>query len=143
MLKSDWIGVVTVGVILLGLAGLLFLAPEAPTSIYAPVEVTGSSVASGAQAGEQSIRVSAEVKQNGFVTVHRAVGEAPGPIIGASALLVPGTYASLTLEVSEALSPLENYFILLFLDDGDGIYEPGVDLPVMSNGQVIKEKLSL
>jgi hypothetical protein len=143
MQKGDWLGVVIVVVLLGGVAAFLAWAPDAPISVYAPVEVTGSSVTVGAQAGEESVRVSAEVKRNSFVTVHKAIGDAPGPIVGASALLTPGTHAPLTIELNEPLVPLDAYFILMFLDDGDGVYESGIDLPIMSEGQVIKEKLSL
>jgi hypothetical protein len=31
----------------------------------------------------------------------------------------------------------------MFVDDGDSVYEAGIDLPVMSEGQVVKQKLEL
>ena len=129
---------------ILASVGLFFqFAPKAPVVVYAPVEVTGSSLTLGENAPGQVVNVSAEVKRPGFVTVHQAIGEAPGPIIGTSELLEVGGHAALVIHTDEPLQPPAEYFVLLFVDDGDGVYEPGVDLPVMSNGQVIKQKLSL
>ncbi|MDQ5952101.1 MAG: hypothetical protein QG626_228, partial [Patescibacteria group bacterium] len=84
-----------------------------------------------------------EVKQEGFVTVHLAIVEPPGPLIGKSPLLSIGTHLDLLVTTTEPISPPGEYFVLLFADDGDGVYESGVDLPVMSDGKVIKEKISL
>ena len=143
MQKGDWLGLLTVIAILVGIGLFFAYAPEAKPDVYAPVEVTGSSVTVGAQTGEQSVRVTAEVKQPSFITVHQALGEAPGPVIGVSGLLAPGSYAPLSIALPVPIVPTNDYFILMFLDDGDGVFEAGVDLPIMSDGQVIKVKLSL
>jgi len=144
MQKGDLVGLIIVVTILVSIAAFLVFAPKAPKVTYTPVEITGSSVVlSDTQAVGRSVLVSVEVKQRGFVTIHQAIGDAPGPVIGQSPLLDPGSYAELSVEATEILQPPGQYFILLFVDDGDGVYEAGVDLPVMSEGQVIKQKLSL
>ena len=153
MQKGDWIGVVIVGAILAGIGLFFAFAPKAPEVAYAPVEVTGSSVAvttpsatdssEGVAGGGTEVRLSAEIKRPGFVTIHQAIGEAPGPVVGQSALLSPGNHADLIIKTTEPMLSQGGYFALLFVDDGDGVSESGVDLPVMSNGQVIKVKLSL
>lgn len=142
MQNGDWIGVLIVVMILAGIGLFLSLAPEVPKVVYGPVEVTGSSITVD-QSSERSVTVAAELKRAGFVTLHQAIGEAPGPIVGQSPLLAPGSYAELKIDTLEPLSPTGEYFVLLFVDDGDGVYEPGVDLPVMSDGKVIKQKFSL
>lgn len=142
--KGDWVGIITIVVLLCGIAAFIALAPRAEVQVYAPVEVTGSSlVVSEQQTGENTVKVSAELKRAGFIAVHQAMGEAPGPIVGQSPLLSVGNYADLVVATTEMLRPTEDYFVLLFVDDGDGVYELGVDLPVMSEGKVIKQKLSL
>lgn len=143
MQKGDLIGLVTVVVILAGIGLLFAMAPKALEVAYAPVEIPGSSLTVGDQLDEQSVTVSAELKQVGFIAVHRAVGEAPGPIIGYTPLLAVGSHPNLSIDTTAPLMPQSEYFVLLFTDDGDGVYEPGVDLPVMSDGQVVKQKFSL
>ena len=142
MQKGDYIGLAIVITILVGIGLFFAYAPKAPVVVYSPVEITGSSVTVNPETTERSIQVSAEIKQPGFVTVHEAIGEAPGPVIGQTPLLTVGSHPNLTIETT-GLEPLYDYFILLFVDDGDGIYEAGIDLPVMSDGQVIKQKVSL
>ncbi|HRH32064.1 MAG TPA: hypothetical protein PLK06_01940 [bacterium] len=142
--KGDWLGVAIVIVLLVGIGAFIAFAPKTEVRVYAPVEVTGSAVVLGEVVVDAtSVPVTAEVKQAGFVTVHRAIGEAPGPLIGQSPLLSVGTHADLLVPTTEPISPPGEYFVLLFADDGDGVYESGVDLPVMSDGKVIKEKISL
>lgn len=151
MQKGDWLGVLIVVAILAGIAVFLVLAPTAPEVIYAPVEVTGSSVTiplatdslEGGAGGEREVRLSAEIKRPGFLTVHQAIGEAPGPVVGQSALLSPGSHPDLIIKTTEPMLSQGGYFALLFVDDGDGTYEPGIDLPVMSEGKIIKVKIGL
>lgn len=142
--KGDWLGVAIVIALLVGIGAFIAFAPKTEVRVYAPVEVTGSAVTLGeVMADATTVPVTAEIKQEGFVTVHRAIGEAPGPLIGRSPLLSIGSHPDLLVPTTEPISPPGEFFVLLFVDDGDGIYEPGVDLPVMSNGTVIKEKISL
>ena len=143
MQKGDVFGLVIVITLLVGIGIFFAYAPKASPDVYAPVEITGSAVTSVAQTDDNAVQVSAEVKREGFVTVHQAIGEAPGPVIGHSPLLTVGTHTDLVIETTEGLLSLNDYFVLLFVDDGNGVYEAGVDLPVMSNGVVIKERLSL
>ncbi len=145
MQQRDILGL---GIMLALLAGLgLFFAYAPKTSTnqntFLPVEITGSSVTVGTQTGEHALRVSAEIVQPGFVTVHQALGQAPGPVVGQSPLLSVGRHLNLVVTTTELLLPGSQYFVLLFVDDGDGIYQTGVDLPVMSDGQVIKQTFSL
>lgn len=144
MQKGDWFGLAIVITLLVGIGIFFAYAPKAPRDGYVPVEVTGSSVSVVATPEEgRAVQVSAEIKKPGFVTIHEAIGDAPGPIIGHSPLLTVGSHSNLTIETTEPLFPPYEYFVLLFVDDGDSVYEAGIDLPVMSEGQVIKQKLSL
>lgn len=143
MQKGDWIGLVIVGGMLTAIGLFLLLAKQVPQVTYAPVEITGTSVSATAVAGEPTVHLSAEVKQPSFIAIHQALGDAPGPVIGHSPLIAVGTHENLTVETTEALQTGTDYFVLMFADDGDGVFEAGVDLPIMSGGQVVKQRLSL
>jgi hypothetical protein len=143
MQKGDVFGVVIVVALLVGVGAFFAYAPKATRDVYAPVEVTGSAVTLGTQVDDRSVVVSAELKQAGFVTVHQAFGDAPGPVVGHSPLLAVGSHPEISIETTEPLRPGAGYFVLMFVDDGDSVYEAGTDLPVMSDGQVVKQKLEL
>ncbi|MFZ2681859.1 MAG: hypothetical protein WAZ14_02080 [Patescibacteria group bacterium] len=142
MQKGDWVGLISVGVILMGIGLFLWFAPRVDQLVYAPVEITGSALTGQVTPEENAVTVTAEIKQPGFVVLHEALGEAPGPIAGQTPLLAPGSYTNFLLVPTMPMGP-QDYFLLLFVDDGDGVYEPMVDLPVMTAGQVLKYKLSL
>lgn len=143
MRKGDVAGLVIVMLLLLGLGAFFVYAPQAPQEIYAPVEITGSSLSTGTVVDEHTVQVSAELKQPGFVTVHQAVGAAPGPLVGQTDLLAPGSYPELHVPTTAALQPPGEYLLLLFVDNGNHVFEPGIDLPVMSDGQVVKQPVNL
>ncbi len=141
--KEDWLGIGVVVFIILLVGAFFAFAPQAPEITYKPVEVTGSDLVVIAPAKDQKdfVKVSATLVKPGFVVIHQAIGEAPGPIISSSPYLKAGTY--IDYQIPTTLSAENDYFALLFADDGDGVYEAGVDLPVMSNGAVIKRGFSL
>lgn len=136
-------GVIIVAVLLIGIGLFLALAPEATKVVYAPVEITGSAITHVTGIAPESVDVTVDIKQPGFIGVHQAIGDAPGPIIGQSALLAIGSNLYVTIRTIEPIQPTGEYFALMFVDDGDGVFEAGIDLPVMSNGQVVKLKFSL
>jgi hypothetical protein len=143
MHKGDIPGAVIIVGLIIGIAAFFVFASQAPVRIYAPVEIPGSTLSVSQPTNESAVMIAATLKQAGFVTVHQAIGEAPGPLIGQSDLLPPGTYTDITLNMLGALSADNDFYFLVFVDDGNGVYDPGIDLPVMSDGQVIKQKLSL
>lgn len=126
-------------VIVGGLVLLLTKAPAAPELAYIPVEYTGSQVITeGQPAGAQAIISSVTAKTASFITVHESLSGAPAQIIGNSALLPVGEYTNIAIPLTQDTLPGYRYIVLMMADDGDGVYEPGIDLPVMSEGQVIK-----
>lgn len=141
MQKGDVTGLVIVGILLAGIGMFFAFAKPAPEVAYVPVEITGTSVTLG-EVMDTTVVVAGEIRQPGFITLHQAIGEAPGPIVAVSPLLAVGIYDRLELEATEELLSAGGYYVLVFVDNGDGVYEPGVDLPVMSNGEVIKIKVN-
>ena len=144
MRLNDVLGLLA-GIVVLGGLGAYFLwSPEGTRVEYVPTEVTGSQVTEIQVADDgRSVLIDANIEQAGFLTINAALGEAPGPALASSELLEPGEYDGVQVEVEPSLDASGEYFVLMFVDDGDGVYEPRIDLPVMSDGQVIKEPFSL
>lgn len=144
MKKGDWVGLGSV-VIIVALGGLLFFYAQYEASralIFAPQEVPGSAlVVQDVQ--ENAILTSGTFGVPSFITVHTKVGDAPGPLVGVSSLLEQGIQTNITVQTTEALTPNASYVLLMIADDGDGVYEAGVDRPVMVNGQVIRVPIAL
>lgn len=145
MKRNDLVGLLMLTVFLGGVLALAVLAPQSEPKVYGPVEVPGSALAilPNQEAGASEIQVNATLGEPGFVTVHQAVGEAPADVLGVSAFLFAGEHSDLSVPLITTTEAATRYFVLMFVDDGDGVYESGVDLPVKVDGVVIKEKLEL
>lgn len=136
--KGDVIGL---GMVLavIGFIALFFLfAPKAPEVVYAPKEVAGArlEVMTSTLAASTFTVVAPEAA---FVTVHEAVGEAPGPVLGVSEILAPSPEPRvIQLDLGETSWPPTKLIALLFSDDGDGVFEAGIDLPIATNGVVVR-----
>lgn len=137
MKKGDIFGLVSLVVMLGGLAALFAFAPERSEVVFAPIEVKGSALVL-VEAGEPGVVVDAVLGKSGFITLHSMIGNAPSTILASSDFLEEGIHSALTLSVSGGLALGEGYVMLMVADDGDGVYEPGVDRPVMVNGEVIR-----
>ena len=73
----------------------------------------------------------------GYVVVHKDNEGKPGPVIGQSELIEPGTYANYPVFI-DAEQAGAAVFPMLHYDNGDGVYEfPGPDVPVTADGQVV------
>lgn len=72
------------------------------------------------------------LEKPGFVAVHEDVNEAPGEILGASALIAPGeTKTPLSLTLSRSTLDGETIYVMLHFDDGDGIFDVTEDKPII------------
>lgn len=142
MKKGDVFGLVSLIVMLGGLAALFAFAPERSEIAFQPIEAEGSALVL-IEAGEAGVVVDAVLGKPGFLTLHDTIGDAPSTILASSDFLVEGIHSALTLSVPGGLDPLNGYVMLMVADDGDGVYEPGVDRPVMVNGEVIRVPVEL
>ena len=138
MQKGDILGLVmmTAGVALL--AAFFIFADEAPELSYAPVDVGGGSleVPSG-QTSLTEVSVNANLARAGFVTIHRSVGPAPGPVMGTSSLLPEGEQTSI-IKINGEMIPGYTYIALLHVDNGDGVFVATDDMPVQVDGTVVR-----
>jgi hypothetical protein len=75
---------------------------------------------------------------DGWIVIHEDNGNAPGPVIGKSAISA-GVNTSVTVTLDRNVISGEKLYAMLHSDDGDGMYEfPGPDAPVMdANGDVV------
>ncbi len=120
--------------------GLFFVfAPnDAPEIDFAPVDVGGGSLTFPEQTRTTEVTFSTTLVKTGFVTIHQAIGLAPGPVVAISSPLTPGEYVDVTLAVPDGLTPGLPYIALLLVDDGDGVYESDWDFPVTTGGSVVR-----
>lgn len=142
MKKGDIFGLFSLLVILGGVAALFVFAPQQSEVAFKPIEVEGSALVL-IEVGEPGVVVDAVLGQPGFLTLHNTIGDAPSTILVSSQLLDEGIHSALPLAVPGGIDPLLNYVMLMVADDGDGVYEPGVDRPVMVNGEVIRVPVEL
>lgn len=124
-------------VIVLLLGAFLFFAPEKPLP-YAPVDVGGGSIDVQDQGNLDYATLAAELAAPGFITIHQALGEAPGPVVGVSDYLEVGVYDEINIQIPEAMTPGLTYITLLHADDGDSIFDIQKDMPVMVDEEVVR-----
>lgn len=137
MKKDDIIGGVFLLVAILGLGAFFLFAKNAPQLSYGPVEIAGSTIAAIA-AGDGEAEVTATLVEPGFVTIHRSIGGAPGPIIGSSGYIEAGTDVTMTLVLSELMETGTTYIALLHVDNGDKRFVTEDDMPVTSSGASVR-----
>lgn len=142
MKKGDIFGLVSIVVMLGAVAALFVFAPERSEVEFKPIEVEGSALVL-VEAGEPGVVVDIVMGAKGFVTLHEMLGAAPSTIVAATPLLEEGIHSAFALQVPGGLRPDIGYVMLMVADDGDGVYEPGVDRPVMVNGEVIRVPVEL
>lgn len=142
MKQGDIWGFVSLIFVLGGLAALFVFSPKRSEIIFQPVEVPGSALVL-VEAQEEGVVVDAVLGKPGFVTLHQRISDAPGPLVAVSDFLEEGISSALAIPVAGGLTELESYVLLMVVDDGDAVYEPGVDLPVMVDGQVIRVPVAL
>jgi hypothetical protein len=99
-----------------------------------PVAAGKNSVSVDDQAVGNSVMVSSVImEKKGFVVIHEKDNESLGKIIGSSALFEAGESNNVSISLREPLQGGKKYLAVLDIDNGDGVFRPGVDHPVMSN----------
>ncbi len=137
MKKDDIIGGAFLLAAILGLGAFFLFANNAPQLTYGPVEIAGSTITATAS-GDGEVEVTATLIEPGFVTIHRSIGGAPGPIIGSSGYIEVGTDVAMTLMLSELMETGTTYIALLHVDDGDERFVVSEDMPVTSDGVSVR-----
>lgn len=74
--------------------------------------------------------LSAALKENGYMVIHKEEKGKPGKIIGVSKLLAPGLYSNVSINISEAIASGDGVVAMLHQDDGDGVFSVEKDTPM-------------
>ena len=137
MKKDDIFGGVILLIVITVIGLFLYFAKPAPELAYAPVEIAGSLIAAMAP-GDGEVDITATLVKPGFVTIHKSIGGAPGPIIGSTGLIAAGQNSSVTILTSELMEVGLTYVALLHVDNGDGKFVISQDMPVTSGGESVR-----
>jgi hypothetical protein len=121
------------------LFGYVFFSLEsAPELAYRPVDVGGGAIIVENQFDMNKVILDAEIAVSGFISIHESMSGAPAANIGVSRLLEPGDYEGLEIALRQPMIPGYRYIALLIVDNGNGVFELGIDLPVMVEGAVVR-----
>ncbi len=134
---KQYSGLLITIVIVLSIGAFLFFAPEKSLP-YAPVNAGGGSITVQDQTAGDIVQLSSDLAAPGFITIHEAMGEAPGRILGISDYLETGSYGGVNIFLTEPMIPGLTYITLLHADDGDQIFDVDYDMPVVVNGEVVR-----
>ncbi len=137
MKKDDIFGGIILIIVIAAIGVFLYFAKSAPELSYGPVEVVGSAI-SVTTPTKYETKILVTIVKPGFVTLHRSVGSAPGPMIGVSDLLNIGENVEVDIKLSDEMTEGEPFVLLLHVDDGDGMFVVTDDMPVKSNGDIVR-----
>lgn len=72
------------------------------------------------------------MEKAGFVIIHRDAGGKPGAIVGVSRWFPAGQYSDEEIGTTETLMDGVSYYAVLYVDDGNGIFDPKEDKPAQN-----------
>lgn len=138
-MKNNQVVLLIVSIFLLIIFGyFLFGAEEADELAYRPIDVGGGAIMVENQVDMNRVVLDVEVVEPGFVSIHESMSGAPARLIGNSGLLEPGFHEGVEIILNTPMIPGFRYITLLTVDNGNGVFELGVDLPVMVDGEVVR-----
>lgn len=137
MKKDDIFGGVILLIVIVAIGLFLYFAKSAPELSYGPVELTGS-VLRATPNSTTEVTISGTLVKSGFVTIHQAMGTAPGEIVGTSGLIGAGTFSDVVIHLTKPMEYAGPYVALLHVDNGDGVFVVKDDMPVTSNGASVR-----
>ncbi len=130
---------------------------QSPPVMVPGVEFVGEQVTAGeAESGTVSgsdqrgpgdvvVVTRAELMAPGFLVAYRSSSGAPGPLLGASALLEDGAVEAVEIPLDEPLTGSTEVFVMAHVDaDANGRFEfPGADVPVEFEGGVVAVEVTV
>lgn len=137
MRKDDIFGGVILCIVIAAIGLFLYFAKSAPELSYGPVELSGS-VLQATPNSTTEVTISGTLVESGFVTIHQAMGTAPGEIVGTSGLIAAGAFSSVVIHLTKPMEYAGPYIALLHVDNGDGVFVVNDDMPVTSNGASVR-----
>lgn len=137
MTKQDIQGGVILLIVILLIGGFFLFAKETPQLAYGPVEITGSVIVAK-PTSNMNVDVSGAFIKDSFITIHQAMGEAPGEIIGISQLIKAGSTETFSIPLTKPMVYAGPYLALLHVDNSDGTFVVKDDMPVTSGGKTVR-----
>lgn len=137
MKKDDIFGGVILFIVIAAIGLFLYFAKPAPELGYGPVELTGSTLQATPNSTTE-VTISGALVKAGFVTIHQAMGAAPGEIVGVSGVIAAGMLADTVVYLTKPMEYAGPYVALLHVDNGDGVFVVKDDMPVTSNGASVR-----
>ena len=106
-----------------------------PTSRSASLIISDNAIYVAEQAPGPNLKVAVvRLERPGFVIIRETSGDKPGPILGASDLLPAGETENLPpISLSRATIDGETIDAIIYLDNGDGKFEPATDQPALDS----------
>lgn len=142
MKKGDIFGLVIL-LVMIGLMACFFIFAPESNNVQNQARVDGSVIENITVHNEHTVTLTVTAMTASFVTLHETISTAPGPIIAVSPRINAGEHIDIDLGVASGLQKGSSYIVLMVKDDGDGVYEPGIDLPIVSGDSVVKELFTL
>ena len=138
MKLSEWSSVIVAVVLLAVLGGYFVFSEPAPEITYKPVELSGGSITVEDQPQTDSVMLSTELVEPGWITIHFSMSGAPAQVVGTSPYLEAGVYEDLVIPLDEEMLAGWRYIALLHVDNGDQRFVIEDDLPVSVGGEVVR-----
>ncbi len=136
---TDVVTIIAIVIALTAIGAYFKFAPKVDIDLgYRPIEVEGSLIEVQNQKDLDVVILNAKLNMPGFITVHRSLSGAPGEVMGISEYMDVGEYEDYKINLSQEMFYGYRYITLLHVDDGDGVFIMDNDLPVMSNGNVVR-----
>lgn len=76
---------------------------------------------------------SASLSTPGFVVIHKDDEGEFGEVIGVSSVLPSGPNYQMSIPLRTPTNNNGSYYAVLYFDNGNGVFEPGLDLPTLTN----------
>lgn len=137
MKKDDIFGGVILVAVIAAIGLFFYFAQTVPQLNYGPVELAGSAL-NATPNSTTEVTISGVLVKPGFVTIHQAMGMAPGEIVGTSGVLASGTLSDTVVHLSRPMEYAGPYVALLHVDNGDGVFMVKDDMPVTSSGASVR-----
>lgn len=79
----------------------------------------------------------ATLEKAGFIVIRESANDKPGAIVGKSAHITSGEHKNIIVPLSRISKDGEKMFAVIYLDDGNGVFEAGKDMPAKAeNGEL-------
>ncbi len=137
MKKGDIFGGVILLIVIAMIGLFMYFAKSAPELSYGPVDLSGS-VLQAIPDSTTEVTIGGTLVKSGFVTIHQAMGTAPGEIVGTSGLIAAGAFSDVVIHLTKPMEYAGPYIALLHVDNGDGVFVVNDDMPVTSNGASVR-----